>query len=52
MGIQGFKPAKDIRVDDGLMDVLIVGLKRGKRVIQHWQARQIVIEADPPQPYR
>ena len=50
MGIQGFKPAKDIRIDDGLLDVLIVGVKREKRVIQHWQARQVVIEADPPQP--
>jgi diacylglycerol kinase family enzyme len=50
MGIRGVTLSKDIRVDDGLMDVLIVGLHRGKRVVQHWQAREIAIEADPPQP--
>jgi YegS/Rv2252/BmrU family lipid kinase len=50
MGIRGVKLSKDILVDDGLMDVLIVGLHRGERVVQHWQARQIEIEADPPQP--
>lgn len=50
MGIRGFKPARNICVDDGLMDVLVVGLHRGERVVQHWQARQIEIEADPPQP--
>jgi diacylglycerol kinase family enzyme len=50
MGIQGVKFYKEILVDDGLMDVIVIGLHRGKRVIQHWQARQIEIETDPPQP--
>lgn len=66
MGIQGFKPARDIRVDDGLLDVLLLGLEGLKSMvtstptlveagnreqfIQHWQARQITIEVDPPQP--
>ena len=52
MGIQGFKPAKDIRVDDGLLDVLILDLHTEKfePIIHHWQARQIKIEVDPPQP--
>jgi diacylglycerol kinase family enzyme len=50
MGIQGFKPARDICVDDGLMDVIVVGLKKGNRLFQHWQGRQITIEVDPPQP--
>lgn len=66
MGIQGFQPAKEIRVDDGLLDVLLLGLKglgnlvtsgaalleADKRdlLIEHWQARRISIEVDPPQP--
>jgi YegS/Rv2252/BmrU family lipid kinase len=66
MGIQGFQPAKEIRVDDGLLDVLLLGSKglgnlvssgaalldADKRdlLIEHWQARQIRIEVDPPQP--
>jgi diacylglycerol kinase (ATP) len=66
MGIQGFQPAKDIRVDDGLLDVLLLGSKgvgnlvtsgaalldanKSELLIEHWQARQITIEVDPPQP--
>ncbi len=66
MGIQGFQPAKNISVSDGLLDVLLVGAqgmaniissgpslfdtKQGEPVIEHWQARQIAIEVDPPQP--
>jgi diacylglycerol kinase (ATP) len=66
MGIQGFQPAKEIRVDDGLLDVLLLGSKglvnlvtsgpslleadKSETVIEHWQARQITIEVDPPQP--
>ncbi len=66
MGIQGFSPAKNIRVDDGLLDVLLVGSKglgnvfssgaallegdKSELFIEHWQARQIAIEVDPPQP--
>jgi diacylglycerol kinase family enzyme len=57
---------KSILVDDGLLDVIIVRDKRirswiavgaglgGAKInpdyIQHWQAREITIEADPPQP--
>ena len=57
---------KSIVVDDGLLDVIIVrdarvksfvaisagigGAKLNPEYIQHWQAREITIEADPPQP--
>jgi len=57
---------KKILVDDGLLDVIIlrdarirnmiavgVGLSTDKvnpKYIHHWQAREIAIEADPPQP--
>ena len=57
---------KSILVDDGLLDVIIVrdarirswiavgaGVGSGKlnpEYILHWQAREITIEADPPQP--
>jgi diacylglycerol kinase (ATP) len=66
MGIQGFQPAKEIRVDDGWLDVLLLGSKglvnlvtsgpslleadKSETVIEHWQARQITIVVDPPQP--
>ncbi len=57
---------KSIRVDDGLLDVIIVrdarlrswiavgagvsGAQLNPEYVQHWQAREITIEADPPQP--
>ncbi len=57
---------KSILVDDGLLDVIVVrdarvksfiaigagigGAKLNPAYIQHWQAREISIEADPPQP--
>ncbi len=57
---------KSILVDDGLLDVIIVrdarvksfvaigagigGAKLNPEYIQHWQAHEITIEADPPQP--
>jgi YegS/Rv2252/BmrU family lipid kinase len=57
---------KSILVDDGLLDVIIVrdarirsfiamgagvsGAKLNEEYILHWQAREITIEADPPQP--
>jgi YegS/Rv2252/BmrU family lipid kinase len=66
MGIKDVKPAREIRVDDGLLDVLILGNKvlselitsgpallesnKGPALIEHWQAREITVEADPPQP--
>ncbi len=56
---------KSILVDDGLLDVIVIrdtrirtfiavgsGLGGGKlnpEYIRHWQAREITIEADPPQ---
>ncbi len=66
MGIKDVKPSKEILVDDGLLDVLIIGNKglsdlvasgsavldgdKGAMLIEHWQAKQITIEADPQQP--
>lgn len=72
MGMKDIKPAKEIRVDDGLLDVLVLGsqVQPGETVnaeeysrnagtietfkrqlnIEHWQAKQIAVEADPPQP--
>lgn len=66
MGIQGFQPAKDIRVDDGLLDVLLLSSKGltklassgsavressiGELLIDHWQAQKITIEVEPSQP--
>ncbi len=66
MGIKDVKPAKEIQVDDGWLDVLIFGNKgmsdlvasgpalleanKVSMLIEHWQAREITIEADPPQP--
>jgi diacylglycerol kinase (ATP) len=57
---------KSILVDDGLLDVIIVrdrrirtfvaiggglgGKKLNPEYVLHWQARDITIEADPPQP--
>jgi diacylglycerol kinase (ATP) len=57
---------KSILVDDGLLDVIVVrdarirswvavgaglgGAKIHPEYIHHWQAREITIEADPPQP--
>ena len=56
---------KSILVDDGLLDVIVVrdtrirtwiavgsglgGAKLNPEYIRHWQAREITIEADPPQ---
>lgn len=66
MGIQDFQPAREIRIDDGLLDVMLLGskslgnlvssgaalLEGDKRdlIIEHWQAGRIMIEVDPPQP--
>lgn len=57
---------KSIRVDDGLLDVIVVrdsrirswiavgagvsGSQPNPEYIDHWQAQEITIEADPPQP--
>ncbi len=64
MGIQSATHSRQISVDDGLLDVLIVRdtalidlLTKGAIVDQpreqmfyHWQARQISVDADPVQP--
>ena len=66
MGVAGFSAAKNISVSDGLLDVIVVrdaGFKSWVAVgasladatpdpdsFQHWQARQITIDADPDQP--
>jgi len=58
--------SKLIQVDDGLLDVIVVrdahirsfiavgaalgGAQPNPEYIDHWQAREIYIEADPPQP--
>ncbi len=57
---------KSILIDDGLLDVIVIrdarirswvavgaglgGAKLNPEYIRHWQAREITIEADPPQP--
>jgi diacylglycerol kinase family enzyme len=63
-GIDAPKP-KEISVSDGLLDVLMVNDDRQSRRaiasytlsigkaranIHHWQGKEIVVEADPPQP--
>jgi len=64
-GVSGFTLARDISVSDGLLDVIVIRDKRFRSSLStvesiagkppdpesfhHWQARQITIEADPPQ---
>lgn len=64
-GVSGFSASKDISVSDGLLDVILVRDRSfqsfvavGKGVLEstpstdsyyHWQAKEIQIEADPPQ---
>jgi diacylglycerol kinase family enzyme len=66
MGIQGVEPVKNIRIDDGYLDVLLLGtpgmfntvssgaafLETGisDLLVEHWQAKQIIVEVDPAQP--
>jgi diacylglycerol kinase family enzyme len=65
MGIARATPGRNISVSDGLLDVLLITdpsfspnpeSVEGKSKISlsntyaHWQARQIEITADPPQP--
>lgn len=65
MGLQGLSISKDISVDDGLLDVLVVrdstvgsliavgesirGKETNPDAVKHWQGREIRIESDPPQ---
>lgn len=64
-GVAGFTASNDISVSDGLLDVLLIRDKSfqtavavGKSVatstpsgdtVHHWQAKEIIIDADPPQ---
>jgi YegS/Rv2252/BmrU family lipid kinase len=65
MGVQGFSVAKNVSISDGLLDVLLVRdrglvsvassaasiaeLTLNTDALHHWQARNIIIDADPPQ---
>lgn len=67
-GVSGFKAHKDISVDDGLLDVILIRDRSFQTVVAtgkgsreatpssdsyfHWQAKEIRIEADPPQNYQ
>jgi YegS/Rv2252/BmrU family lipid kinase len=64
MGVSDIKPARDVDMSDGLLDVILVHDLGAKAVtsafssiagrspdptkVQHWQARHITIETDPP----
>jgi YegS/Rv2252/BmrU family lipid kinase len=66
IGIPGISPLKEINVSDGLLDVILARSEAFKILLQstpgrkdtsskeelyfHWQAREIRIETDPPQP--
>jgi YegS/Rv2252/BmrU family lipid kinase len=65
MGMAGTAPVPGISVEDGLLDLLILrekaglalltqgieySIRRSEELFEHWQGRQICIEADPPQP--
>jgi diacylglycerol kinase family enzyme len=65
MGISGLSPGRNIGVSDGLLDVLLIInpgfgslVDAGKKLVErgaadsyvHWQAKDITIQADPPQP--
>jgi diacylglycerol kinase (ATP) len=65
MGIAGATPGRNISVSDGLLDVMLitdtafssaVDIAAGKPAINlantyvHWQARQIEVSVEPPQP--
>jgi YegS/Rv2252/BmrU family lipid kinase len=65
MGIPGTSPVPGISVEDGLLDLVVLrekvsqsllthdiehSIRPGDELFDHWQARQIRIESDPPQP--
>jgi YegS/Rv2252/BmrU family lipid kinase len=65
MGVAGTAPVAGISVEDGLLDLVVLrekvsrtlltrGIEHSVRhsddLFDHWQARQISIESDPPQP--
>ena len=64
MGVSGLSPGRNISVSDGLLDVVMIVnpgfsslVDAGKKLVEggamdsyvHWQAKDITIEADPPQ---
>jgi YegS/Rv2252/BmrU family lipid kinase len=65
MGLPGTSPVPGISVEDGLLDLVVLrekvsqtllthdiehSIRPGDDLFDHWQARQIYIESDPPQP--
>lgn len=65
LGWPGSAPVPGISVEDGLLDLLTLregaqaallrhgvlhSVHHGRELFEHWQGRQICIEADPPQP--
>lgn len=65
IGIPGISLAPGISVEDGLLDLLVLregvsqalltheferSIRLGDEFFDHWQARKIYIESDPPQP--
>jgi YegS/Rv2252/BmrU family lipid kinase len=65
MGVAGTSPVPGISVEDGLLDLVVLresvsrtllthdiehSIHPGDDLFDHWQARQIRIESDPPQP--
>jgi YegS/Rv2252/BmrU family lipid kinase len=63
MGIPGLKMARAVNIDDGLLDVIVIRSADVNQLVQvaanaiglaeglpHWQAREITLVADPPQP--
>ena len=65
MGVAGTSPVPGISVEDGLLDLVVLrekvsqtllthdiehSIRPGDDLFDHWQARQICIESDPPQP--
>lgn len=65
MGLAGVSPVPGISVEDGLLDLVVLrenvsqdllthdleySISPSDELFHHWQARQIRIESDPPQP--
>jgi diacylglycerol kinase family enzyme len=65
LGVPGTSLVPGISVEDGLLDLVVLrenvsrsllthdfehAIRPGETLFDHWQARQITIESDPPQP--